>query len=548
MFSGKFLIILAICLMVPFAMAECGNGQCESGEPSTCPGDCPTEPILEINVLSPVPGQIFYRGEPVLVKIQALVDGEKGTDLEIINSYGFFGNIILRDDGDHEDEKWKDGIYANSFQINSNDGPFIKPIFIYTKRGHSTKLDRIEIIINNDLNLNLKTDKPNYYLGDEINFSGSIARRATPIETSLELTVKDGAEKEYVIPIETDETGFFSANLHTSLIDATGNWTSSFAAADDYNNSGTITRTFEVKDPSDKSFLEIEVVEEPLLFYRRGDDLVLLVKVFDDQGNEINEASIELETPLGEKLAFDRHESNVFYVATKIPVSMPAGKQIFFVRASASKDGLVKSGDMNVSLNIKEIGITTELLEPKSNQAQIGETIIFTVRMFYENGLPVSLDKVPAKINGNEVELFSEGGGIYSMEYIVKESDSTIDFAINFSDSSGNPAKLQTQISVQGISFMHYLREYWHFILTAILILAVIGFLLRKQIKAILEMRRLKRQLAATEALLAKNEKEYVAGKISREEFNKFATKYNGEIIKLKNRIEKKEGAKNGKK
>jgi len=504
--------------------------------------------LLEILADSPSEGQSFLRGDTVIVKAHVFVDSEITLSLDSISSYGFFGSISLYDDGDHNDDKWRDGYFANTFTISPEQDSGIFSVFVSARQSTNYMLKKVSIIISPNLDAKLETDLPAYYLGDEIVFSGRIKRHSEPVEKDFEIIVKDAAGKEYRVKTGSAEDGNFSAVFHTSLIDSPGKWTASFAVYDDLNNLASDEKEFEVKNPEDRSFLDIELIGEPLLFYKRGSDLLLLARVFDDLGSPVTEAQLELETPLGEKHAFEKSDENIFFVALRIPVSMPKGNQNFFVRAKSGGSEGIKSGDLNFSLNIREIGMRIELLSPRITQASVGDTVFFSARIFYENGEPLSARFVPATVNSSTIVLSHEGGGIYSAPYIVRPEDTAINFSIDFSDEFQNHGLFSSQINVEGTSIIYYFREYYYCFLAGFAVVLVAGWLMRKRIKEKMELRSLRKQLKSAQALLEKADKEYIGGNIPRAEYNKLTAKYQGEIVRIENRIITMEAKKNARK
>jgi hypothetical protein len=454
----------------------------------------------------------------------------------------------MYDNGDYNDGKWKDGIFGASFRISKSQSKGIFPVSIAVGIGKTHLLKKISLEIKPELTTSLKTDREIYYLGDEIIFAGTVARHDQALEKKFDLTVSDAKNKEYKIPVETNAEGIFTTKLHTSLIDSAGTWKAKFDFIDDLNNNAKSEISIQMKSPEAKSLLEIQLVEPLSLFYRRGNDMLLLVKISDDLGKEIEDANIELTSPLGTKTPFEKADSNQFFVAMKIPVSMPIGKQSFIINAKAISENTWKSGDLNLQLNIKDIGIKTELLSPMTNQIQVGETVNFTVRMYYDNGEPLYTKTVPAKANLEDLLLEYKETGVYSGKYTVKLSDSTIDFVIDFTDEFQNKGAFSTKLSVEGISIQYYLREYFYHLLIIIAIAGIALWFLRRRIKYNLEISKIKKKIAFYSELMEKADRDFVEGSITREEFNKIATKYNAESAVAKGRALELEARKHGKK
>ena len=486
------------------------------------------------------------RGDSITIKAHVEADGKKELSLDYISAAGFFGNLALLDDGKHNDVQWKDGFFAGDFNVSTVQSAGFFYITVSAKQNKAYFLKKILVQVKPELEAGLATEKASYYLGDKISFSGSLKRHGIPVQKNFELLVFDAAGKVAKIPVETNAEGEFSGTLHSSLIDAPGTWNAGFSAMDDLNNTGTKQISFEVKKPEQKSFLQVQLIEQPSLFYRRGSELFLMARVFDDSGNEMPDANIELETPLGEKIQFEKSDENISFVAATIPFSMPAGKQGFTIHAEALSSEGLKSGDLNVSLNIKETEMRVEFLSPTASQAMVGETLDFAARIFYENGTPLNAKSIEAKANNETITLFLENG-VYSGQYVVKPSDSAVVFAINADDGFGNKANFSTQISVEGISVFYYLREYYYLILACIVIALIAAWIARGKIKTGSEIALLKKQRGKINALLEKTEQEYIDGKIPRSEYNGTLTRNNAELLKINSR-EKELESRTGKK
>ncbi|MDD5162885.1 MAG: hypothetical protein PHD95_01615 [Candidatus ainarchaeum sp.] len=542
------IMLLAFLFFAASVMAACGNGSCETGEDySNCPSDC-QNPNYDLVIDSPAASSSFLRGDTIVITAH-IFDRQKNVLLtDYFTARGFFGSLQLYDDGDHNDGRWKDGIFGNYSRIHTDQNRGIALISIAAGIGKTYLLKKISIEIKPELTTSLKTDKEIYYLGDEVIFTGTVARHNVPLEKEFDLAVSDPKNKEYKIPVKTNAEGIFIAKLHTSMIDSAGTWNAKFYFLDDLNNTAKSESGFQVKNPEAKSLLSIQMVEPPSLFYRRGNDLLLLIKISDDLGNEISDANIELISPLGTKTPFEKSDSNQFFVAIKVPVSMPMGKQSFLINAKAISENVWKSGDLNIQLNIKDIGIKTELLSPMSNQIQVGETANFSVRMYYENGEPLYTKVVPAKINGKDIVLEYKETGVYSGKYYIEPGDSKVDFAIDFTDEFGNKGAFSAELSVEGTSIQYYLKEYFYIILAIIAIGAILLWFLRMRIKYNLEVSRLRKKIALYEELMEKADRDFVEGIITRDEFNRITTKYTAELAVAKSKIVELEARGHGKK
>ncbi|MDD5148565.1 MAG: hypothetical protein PHH08_03830 [Candidatus ainarchaeum sp.] len=532
------ILLLAVVFSAATVLAECGNEVCEAGENfSNCPIDCQNT-SLEIILESPAANQVFLHGDTVIVKAR-LFDSQKNVlNPDYFSIRGFFGNIALNDDGDHNDAKWKDGVFGGYFKVWLGQPAGVYPVSIVAGYGKTNLIKKINIEIKPELTTSLKTDRGVYYLGDEIIFAGTVARHETPLKKKFELLVADAKGKQYRLPVETNAEGIFTTKLHTSLIDAPGIWAANFNFLDDFNNTAKSEIKIEVKSQEARSSLSIELIEGPLLFYRRGNDLLLLVKVRDDLGKELEDANIELVTPNGLRVPFEKSDANQFFVAIKVPVSMPSGKQSFTISAKAISENAWKSGDLNLRLNIKDLGVKTELLSPMTNEVQVGDTVVFSVRMYYENGEPLSTKFVDAKVNSEQLRLDYEETGVYSGRYTVKPGDSEIDFTIDFTDEFQNKGSFGAKIGVEGISIQYYLKEYFYYILAVILAVVLALFLLRRKMKARLEISRLRRKMGLYSELMEKADKDFVEGTITRGEFNRITTKYSAELAAAKARLE----------
>ena len=98
------------------------------------------------------------------------------------------------------------------------------------------------------------------------------------------------------------------------------------------------------------------------------------------------------------------------------------------------------------------------------------------------------------------------------------------------------------------MSMQYYLREYTYSIFAFVLALLLAAFILRKQIIARFEFKRLKRQVIVYNELIEKADRDFVESIITREEFNRITTKYNAELAATSSKIAELEEKKHAKK
>ncbi len=517
----------------------CGDRLCEESNDEdygTCRVDCPSPAKLFFTFYSPGEGQTFSRGERVLVKVGLKADSitpfSSAVEWFKVSSPGIFGTIDLFDDGEHDDGKANDGVYAKSFlvRIDANTGE--KTLTVEAKVVNTQQGTKKTFTVDPTLGIGLVPDKNTYTLGDLIEVNGFIRRGDLAVRAPFDFNIAFGGNSLFDWNSLSYEDGSYDVKFQTTTISPTGEWILSLYAEDEFENKGIFSKKIGVFESKPFSALSISLVEPLKESVERGDQIKFTVNVLDEYSEFVKNAVIDLVTPSGETVRLERGAGLFYTEIYSVPWNAPAGEQAFEVKAFKKTDYSVQRGQESFGVEIKPAQINLELLNPKSVEFAAGETIDFQVRLTYPSGRLVTEPVVNALVNQKPVSLIAVEKGIYATSYPVSPLDSgRLIFSISVEDQFANAGTEEYELYVSGISWLYWVKAFPStigFFLFAFFLAVVIVFLIRARGKSISSLRKRKREL---EALRRDTQNRYYKlNVINRETYNKLRGKHDTEL------------------
>ncbi len=451
----------------------CGNGLCEFKEDySNCSEDCKPR-NLSLIVLNDFSSKKFFRGDTVLFKVKAEADGVLINNAKV-KVIGFFGELVLVNDGKHKDGTAYDGVYAGEYLIpkEAEKGAYnIELIvdFAKTKNSINKTLFLDPIVELNDISV-----PSSVLLGEEINLKFRTRRESVnvPAKISLIAKLKDSTKTFFSKELESNNDGLVEFSYRTSFLDSPGEWVLTVKAIDFNGNVGVKDYLINVKNPSSTSFLKIRLVNDLNSSFLRGEKIDFNLFVSDELGAGVSNSET-FATFNGKQVKFKDNNSGYYSYSFNLPFDSKLGKNSFLIESKKQVDGKLFSGSKEVSFDVNSINLNTELISPFNHSIKIGETVLFRIRVVYPNGKPVTGPSIlPVKIAGRDVNLLFVGDGFFEKNYkILQENKHLILFDVNSTDLFGNKIVFSTELNVLGVSVFYYLQEY---ALTLFLIIVVV--------------------------------------------------------------------------
>ncbi|MFH1587051.1 MAG: hypothetical protein ABID38_04300 [Candidatus Diapherotrites archaeon] len=450
----------------------CGNDVCELGEDySNCATDCKPRSVKITAIDSPT-GSPLIIAEEVTVKVSVEADGLKINNAKV-TAKGFFGELVLFNDGQHGDGISNDNVYANTFTILEGVKEGSHPVTIEAEFAGRTGLLVETYLVSPRLNITLATDKEKYNVGDVIRAYGFLKKKETPFENLIDANILVEGRALYKKQISSSGEGKYEFEYHSSFLDRSGSWIITVHSIDQNGNVGLVTKTIEFSSPDITSFLEVELEDLNKTTYRRGESVELVARVRNKEGGLITDASVSTIGLRGEKIDFREIEDGKYLGTIPIGFDSEIGTHLFKVIALKVDGATTHGGGTETSIEVTAIEILYKLLEPSTTHYQIGEELLIKIRLTYPNDEPVTKSTIDANVNGNPVGFRSVENGVYAGTYLIRESDSgamILEFLAI--DEYGNRSQAGSlELEVSGISIWHYVRE---FSLT-VLILAFLG-------------------------------------------------------------------------
>ncbi|MEW6329313.1 MAG: choice-of-anchor X domain-containing protein [Candidatus Micrarchaeota archaeon] len=511
----------------------CGNGACESGESySNCPMDCLPKEIT-IAVLSPKAGENYMRGDEMLLKVSAAIEGAPALGASVSAS-GFFGKITLYDDGNHDDENASDGIYAASLVLGKNATDGTPAITFEAKRltvkGTKAFNPSINASLSAVINAQAQTEK-----GDILEMSGTISRRGAALSGNITISASTGTNVK-IFEITTDlEDGTFSYSYHTTLAEPAGVWRLSANFSDEFGNIGNPQLAINVIEPA-ATTLALALTPFARASYRRGEEISITVKI-TSRGAPVSGARAFLRTPKNIQMQLNEIENGTYTLYYTPPFDEPLGAWSVKVDALKSDENASYSGSASATLDIQPSQLALEFLEPTENEFQIGEQVQIKLKALYPSSEPASAENATVQIGDETLALLQIEKGIYTANYKpVREGETKITASI--SDSFGNSGSKSLSLRVAGKSPFYYFEKYRAYIIAVaiiVVLIVVFAYLSGSRMRKRSELLRRKAELLNLKA--GAQDQYFNRGTLSRRAYDELVDKYDAELDRIEKEL-----------
>jgi hypothetical protein len=515
----------------------CGNGICEppSERTETCSQDC--VPGLKLELVSPSQETPFMRGEKVPVVVSVISSGQAVSNARLRAS-GFFGTVELFNDGLHGDGTDSDNVYGNWVTV-----PVTAPEGLLSASvegdfaGDHAALDFF-VLVKPELSYSLEFPAL-VFLGNNFLVSGNVQAGSRPVVLSFEFHLSDPSGK--VIEkkeITTSANGSFSYSYRTSLIDPTGEWALDANGFDANNNRFSLSKTVLVEDPGRERSLGIDYASDKITV-GKGETVSFVVTV-TDFNFPVSDASVELVDPLGNNFPLSFLSDGKYGFSYRAPFELPAGQQSFRFQARRST-GITVKGTKEFVFPIEGKPFSMELLLPTEKKFSIGDSVRFRVRAEYAPAQPVLDANAFVLINGKRVPLASEGGGFYSGEYLLEETDAgSLPFEAVVADRFENRSSATGSVEAIGFGFLFFVQRFGAIVLViAVILLTFFWFLHRSMNKSLLIQKLEKRKNELLELEKNIQVKYFELASMEKTEFEKFMALYENELKEVEKKLVK---------
>lgn len=435
----------------------CGNTSCEYGENfSSCSADCiPKE--IKISVIGPAVGNYFLHGENVLIKADVAADSLKARGAKV-KAAGFFGIINLYDDGAHEDDLNNDGIFANSFAVDTTVDANIYALAMQAELAGVIGRASQNIDVNPRLDVNLFS-REYFRQGSLVDFNGIVSKKGVPVSAGIDINIAAGGALVFDSNTRSSAQGEFSGSYHSTTIDPEGAWEIWAHAFDDMNNNGFAEIDINIGKYEMTSFLGIELVTAFQGSYGRGEKIRVIARVLDGIGEALSGAIVKLLSPSGSVVALEETAGREYSGIYTLDWSEPTGVQKFEISAIKDVFGKIQSGKSSFNIEIGKAEINAEILSPETVSYSVGDELKFSVRLTYPSGAFVERPAIDAEINGKKIEMQAVGKGVYSASHVISiDEQGRLLFSLGANDGYGNEASKNLYLDVRGISPMYYIR------------------------------------------------------------------------------------------
>ncbi|MFH1587052.1 MAG: hypothetical protein ABID38_04305 [Candidatus Diapherotrites archaeon] len=504
----------------------CGNGLCELAESAeSCALDCAT--AFSAEVVAPKDGEFFLLGSDFVLNLR-LSDGNVSVLDADIAAKGFFGEVVLLDDGEHNDLAINDGVYGNKIYVSGDVSGGVKPIIINVSKGADEIYVLKEVVVASRLSLELRAVKDSYAVGEEINLGGFVKRGGVGIKTSVGIGITLGGQAIHEEMVYSNEDGFFEASYKSNFSDPSGNWIISADAKDTSGNSGHAEQKISFMAPSVLNIVEINFIGGPKEKYYRGESIALFLEIIDQSGEKIKGADVKILTASNDLVSFVE-EGGGYRSTVPVEIDAELGNQRYVISALKIIGDELFGGEKSFEAEILESELLIDILEPKQRNFAIGDIIKFHVRLSYSGNRPVEEAFIETTIGNDLIEMQRHGSGVpgeFIAEYRVS-SDNYFVYSITAHDLFGNSVEKDVEFTSSGISPIYLLQENLIIILSVSLIIVL--FLIHQKRKA-------SRKDMKTELMMKiKNLQTayFKEGAINRGEYDKIMLKYEGELKDL---------------
>lgn len=510
-----------------FQRNVCGNGLCEEGE--DCSEDCSDKKVV---MVSPLQGGTFLRGDQIIVKVRA--EGYFFVAPKIVTT-GDFGENQLFDDGEHFDGESNDLVYAGEINVPSNakEG-YNKVIFEATREDEKIDLVKYFIVapfLDVDLNF-----VPEILVGDELKVRVTVLRNYEPFEGGIQIKVNSPEGTIIDKTVFTNELGFYDFIYFPSSFDS-GEWVVNVSVEDSSSNYGGNSSTIQVLSPS-RINLEFTLLKGFELAVHKNSSERIEVSVNISEGDAFIGGLVELVLPTGEIVRLNEEEEGVYSNTVIISKDTPTGLQNFLLKARRISEEEVIAGSKNIGVNIVE-GLITVNTNGLKESYSVGDNLLFSFKTNYDDGTIVDDVKVEVFFDDVSLGVIKIGEGEFGVNHdlsTLEEGDKTL--FIRVETINGGYSILEKKISINGVSVLYYLKNYYLYILILILVVLLGSYLSIKMTKHGLDVKKLEdREKELTKEIGIIQERYFNKGLISRKKYDELMLKYQYELNNIRGKL-----------
>ncbi|MFH1588076.1 MAG: hypothetical protein ABIA76_01925 [Candidatus Diapherotrites archaeon] len=522
------------------ALGCCGNGICEFKEDfSTCSEDCKPR-VLSVDILDDFSAKNFFRGDEVFFRVKVVADGILANSADV-RIKGFFGELKLLNDSDHNDGSANDGVFANIFKLDKTIEKGIYSLEITASFAGVQTIVNKNLFVDPKIEINGVVVPSSVTLGEEMRLSFRTRKGEKNIASKTIISGKFASSNDVFFKEEllSGEDGLVSVTYRTSFVDSFGEWTISVEAEDEFGNHGLENFKVMVLNPDATAFLDISLANDLNKNFFRGEKIPLNVLVKDELGVKLTNVET-YAMAFGKKIQLIDLNGGKYSAEITVPFDAAAGENSLRIESSLMQGEKFFSGSFSFDFNVESVDLTAILISPDKS-VDVGEKINFILKVTYPNGKPVAGPvSLPAQINDLNIELLFVGDGIFQAEYLVDEKDfSGIHFEVNSDDSYGNKVVFSSETSVLGFSFIYFLRKNALIIfISSVLVLAVFFVAFRHYFTSQQKARLVKRKNELIEEV-KKVQKQYFAdGALDKLNYEKIMFKLEAELKEINHLIE----------
>jgi len=500
----------------------CGNGICEFEE--ECPLDCNENKKIELLEINK--GEYFLYGEEVEVK--ALVTGYSLSVKVSMN--GFFGEIELVDDSSGVDDMANDRIFSSSFIVRK---PAYgnEPITI-TAADRITSIHLVKYyVIAPQLELELRTDKENYYLTDKIFVSAFANKKGVTITKNLFLTLENSSgEKIAEEELSLNQYNLYSFNYQLSSLGEQGEIKVIGKISDEFGNTATKTQTVVfLKVGSIQRGFRIEILNLNKEI-SKGEIQQIEVIVKNDKGLAVKNVLVSVQLFNDSIIELTETALGVYSGTFKISETDFSGEHSITILAKKTIGENVLEAKLVEKVEVLELPIELEITGLEKNNFSIGTPVELRI-VGKINGNPVLLKNVEIVLGDKKI-FAKKDGGMFVATLVFNETHfPTTQITIKATDVYQNSGVAVIPLSVSGFYLPYYIEKDppIFFILVMLVLAEVIGISYvvgRKN-----EQKRLKKRKTEVIKELKNVQKKYFQeGFMSRND-------YDTELLKLENEL-----------
>lgn len=524
-----------VCTVIPKSGC-CGNEICESSENySNCPADCLPESI-DITVVYPGENDYFLFGEAANILVEVLVDNSTKAVGATVSTSGIFKTMPLYNDGKHGDGTAFDAVYGNYFTVTEDMLGTSTMNFTATFRGLTGEASA-SLVVRPDLNvaLNLPAEVA---LGDVLDLRGKVMAKANPVGLPLDANVFFQGTSVFSRAIISDpSTGEFFFSYPVSLLSKLGIYTLSVTGTDANGNKAVFEQGFEVKEKVFAKGLKISILPFSKTSFARGEEIPLIVELFDDSNNSVDKAVVFV-TAFGEKISMYEFDIGKYSASIVVPFSAVEGENFFEVGASKQFGSALAKAYDSFTLGVEKTTPIIKLIKPEATEFKAGDTIEFEVLISYPNNEKVINAEVFVLIGMEEIKLFQTEPGRFTGGYFLAvESYGLGLFSVKIVDEYGNVNSIEKEINVSGETFQFFLMRNIIWVIVIVVIIAVVLFVASKFGFEASAKSAKKKQTSGLESKLEQLQVNYFKkGIISRPQYDRESKKLKQQIRKFKER------------